>query len=138
MEETWGYDYLPDMGNGCTMTIPSRPKSKWLKMVFKIKHNGVYRACLVAKGFSQIPGVHFTQNFSPVVTAITFHVVLVCMLIENLDAIVIDVEAAFLYGKLDEELYMQIPPGYKEVFMNEDLNSIDSSYSNKHFMQLCR
>ena len=34
--------------------------SKW---VFKIKRNGVYRARLVAKGFSQIPGEDFMEHF---------------------------------------------------------------------------
>ena len=31
------------------------------------------------------------------------------MLIENFDAVVIDVETAFLYGNLEEEIYMEIP-----------------------------
>ena len=44
--------------------------SKW---VFKIKRNGVYRARLVAKGFSQIPGEDFTENFSPVINRRRFY-----------------------------------------------------------------
>ena len=47
--------------------------SKW---VFKIKRNGVYRARLVAKGFSQIPGEDFTENFSPVINDVTFRIIL--------------------------------------------------------------
>ena len=34
------------------------------RWVFKVKCNGVYCARLVAKGFSQIPGVDFTYNYS--------------------------------------------------------------------------
>ena len=86
----------------------------------------MYRACLVVKGSSQIPGVDFTENFSLVVNDITFHVALARMLIENLDAVVIDVETAFLYGKMEEEIYMAIPQGYKEVFPDEDTHSINS------------
>ena len=56
--------------------------SKW---VFKIKRNGVYRARLVAKGFSQIPGEDFTENFSPVINDVTFRIVLTKMILEELD-----------------------------------------------------
>ena len=52
--------------------------------VFKVKRNGVYCDRLVAKGFSQIPGVDFTDNYSPVVNDVTFRVVVERMIIENL------------------------------------------------------
>jgi hypothetical protein len=44
---------------------PSRRavKSKW---VFKLKVDGRYHARLVAKGFTQIPGLDFDETFSPV------------------------------------------------------------------------
>ena len=38
-------------------------KHKW---VLEIKQNGVFRARLVACGYSQVPGVDFTEVFSPV------------------------------------------------------------------------
>ena len=54
------------------------------RWVFKVKRNGVYHDRLVAKGFSQIPGVDFTDNYSPVVNDITFRVVVARIHIENL------------------------------------------------------
>ena len=54
------------------------------RWVFKVKRNGVYHARLVAKGFSQIPGVDFTDNYSPVVNDVIFRIVVTIMLIENL------------------------------------------------------
>ena len=52
--------------------------------VFKAKKNGVYHARFVAKGFSQIPGIDFTGNYSLVVNDLTFRIVVARMLIENL------------------------------------------------------
>ena len=54
------------------------------RWVFKVTHNGVYHARLVAKGFSQIPDMDFADNYSPVVNDVTFRVVVARMLIENL------------------------------------------------------
>ena len=54
------------------------------RSVFKVKRNGVYHTRLVAKGFSQIPGVDFTDNFSPVVNDVTFRIVVARIIIENM------------------------------------------------------
>ena len=91
--------------------------SKW---VFKIKRNGVYRARLVAKGFSQIPGEDFTENISLVINDVTFRIILTRMILEGLDAKVVDVNNAFLNGDLDHEIFMKIPEGYKECIQDYD------------------
>ena len=80
-----------------------------------VKRNGVYRARLVAKGFSQIPGVDFTDNYSPVVNDVTFRTVVARMIIENMKGKVVDIDNAFLNGDLEHEIYMKIPEGYDEV-----------------------
>ena len=41
---------------------------------------------------------------------------MVLRLIYNLQAVLLDVETAFLYGKFEEDIYMEIPTGYKEVY----------------------
>ena len=44
----------------------------------------MYHARLVAKGFSQIPGMDFTDNYFPVVNDVSFRVVVATIHIENL------------------------------------------------------
>ena len=94
------------------------------RWVFKVKCNGVYHARLVAKGFSQIPGMDFTFKYSPVVNDVTFRVVVARMLIENLKGKVVDIDNAFLNGDLEHEIYMKIPEGYDEV-INKDVDKED-------------
>jgi hypothetical protein len=93
------------------------------KWVFKKKKNGTYRARLVALGYSQVPGVDFTENYAPVVNDITMRVLLVLKMLHDWSGEIIDVETAFLYGELEEEIYMTIPKGLSEYSNGEDLNN---------------
>jgi Reverse transcriptase (RNA-dependent DNA polymerase) len=96
--------------------VPEGRKIIGCKWVFKKKRNGVQRARLVALGYSQVPGIDFSENFAPVIDDATFRLVLTLIQRENLEAYSLDVETAFLHGKLEEEIYMKKPKGYKEVF----------------------
>jgi Reverse transcriptase (RNA-dependent DNA polymerase) len=81
------------------------------KWVFDIKRNGVFRARLVACGYSQIPGVDFTEAYSPLINDVTFRTLLLIQLIFGLCAWLLDVQVAFLHGDLDELIYMFCPEG---------------------------
>ena len=83
-------------------------KNKW---IFKVKRNGVFRARLVACGYSQVPGVDFTESFAPVINDVSFRLMLIAKLVWNMTSTVVDIEMAFLHGDLDEEIYMDIPMG---------------------------
>ena len=82
------------------------------RWVFDIKPDGRKRACLVAKGFSQVEGIDFDQVFSPVVRFETVRLMLALASIENWHIEGIDVRSAYLYGKLNEEIYMKQPKGF--------------------------
>ena len=105
--------YLPgvqeDVRHGCVETCEKRdcPNDHRLvgcRWVFKVKRNGVYHARLVANGFSQISGMDFTDNYSPVVNDVTLRVVVSRMHIENLKGRVVDIDNAFLNGDLEQEI----------------------------------
>jgi hypothetical protein len=92
-------------------SMPPNRRMVGCKWVFKIKADGTYRARLVAQGFSQIPGVDFTENFAPVMNDETLRIMLLFMLLTNSESEQIDVETAFLYGELQELIYMMCPEG---------------------------
>ena len=79
--------------------IPNNRRCVKCKWVFKIKRNGVFRARLVACGYSQIPGVDFQENYAPVIHDVTWRILLVLMILMNLTGVLIDVECAFENSK---------------------------------------
>lgn len=85
------------------------------KWVFKIKGDGRYRARLVVKGYNQIPGVDFTESHSPVANDVTIRLLLVLVIIYHWMCETIDVETAFLYGLLQELVYLHLPDGINEI-----------------------
>ena len=92
--------------------LPKGKKVVRCKWVFKKKEEtlGVeeprYKARLVTKGYSQIPGVDFTDVFSPVVKHSSIRALLGIMAMHDLELEQLDVKTAFLHGELEEDIYM--------------------------------
>ena len=96
-----------DLGNllpGCTPV-----KGRW---VYAVKSDGRKKARFVAKGFTQIYGIDFEVTFSPVTRFETVQLLLSISVLEDWDIEVLDVKMAFLFGELDEEIYMEQPEGF--------------------------
>ena len=81
-------------------------KNRW---VFSVNTNGRKRARLVIKGYSQVQGIEFDEIFSPVICYESVHLMFALAILEGMYMMGLDVKTAFLYSKLDEEIYMTQP-----------------------------
>lgn len=98
--------------------LPKGRKAIGCKWVFKNKEdengNIVRRKTrLVAQGFSQKYGVDYDEVFAPVVRGATFRLLLSIAGVRNYQVKHYDVKTAFLNGRLEEEIFMKQPPGFK-------------------------
>jgi hypothetical protein len=71
-----------------------------------------FKSRFVVHGNKSKPGLHYTDTFAPTAESTTARVLLSLATVEDWEADQMDVSAAFLYGPLDEEIYMVPPPGY--------------------------
>ena len=72
---------------------------------------GVFRARLVACGYSQVPGIDFNKSVALVINDVSSRIMIIVKLIWKLQASIIDAETASLHDNLQEYIYMHIPEG---------------------------
>ena len=102
-----------------TWSVVAKPQNlkpiicKWVFKRKKDQNGNVtrYKARLVARGYSQIQGLDFTETFAPVVRFTTLLAFLKFVAINNWSIKQFDVERAYLNAILSEEIYMEAPPG---------------------------
>lgn len=85
------------------------------RWVFKIKDDGRHRARLVVRGCEQQKGVDFNETYSPVLHANLFRLLMALSVLGNYKILKFDIKTAFLYGHLDEEVYIKLPEGFENT-----------------------
>jgi Reverse transcriptase (RNA-dependent DNA polymerase) len=104
-----------------TWTLMSLPKGKkpvGCKWVYKIKYNSDvtierHKARLVAKCFTQTYGLDYQETFAPIAKMSTVRILLSIAVNLGWSLCQMDVKNTFLQGTLEEEVYMSLPPSYK-------------------------
>ena len=74
-----------------------------------------YKSRLVAKGFNQLEGIDYNETFSPIAQMNNIRTILSIASSYKWEIHQIDVKSVFLNGDLNEEIYMQQPPGFINV-----------------------
>ena len=82
-----------------------RVKKDWTGKVVKRKSR------LVVQGFHQREGIDYDETFAPVAKVTTFRLMLALSKVLNLEIHQLDVDSAFLYVDLDEDVYVKPPQG---------------------------
>ena len=88
------------------------------KWVFKNKldENGVItrnKARLVAKGYNQQEGIDYEETYAPVARLEAIRLLLAYASSLNFKLYQMDVKSAFLNGSIQEEVYVEQPPGFE-------------------------
>ena len=106
------------MNRGCWRVVrtPQGVRLIKSKYVYKIKKdwNGRIvkrKSRLVVQGFSQVEGVDYNETYAPVAKATTFRLMLALSKIFGLHLHQLDVDSAFPYADLEEDVYMTPVPG---------------------------
>jgi len=114
---------------GCWEVLPrsslpqnaSVMKSRW---TFRYKTNELGdlksvspRSRFVAKGYSQVQGLHYFENCAPVASFITIRLLFAFTSISNIQVLQYDMSVAFIHSKLDlthSPVYCECAEGYED------------------------
>jgi hypothetical protein len=102
------WDVVPRLEGNSILT------SKW---IYKMKHvvDGSikkYKEIFVARGFSQIEGVHYDETFAPVARYTSIQSIISLAASMGWKLHQMDVKTTFFNGEIDEEVYIENPEGF--------------------------
>jgi hypothetical protein len=113
------YDQLIQMGTWELVELPKERSLVSCKWVYRLKRDSKgnivkYKARLVAQGFSQKPGIDYTETYAPVMRTDLLQMLTAIATELDLEMHAMDVMGAYLNGKLEVDVYMRQPIGFDD------------------------
>ncbi|KAG8842179.1 hypothetical protein FRB96_006004 [Tulasnella sp. 330] len=110
---------LNKMGTWELMKLPAGRTAIGCRWVLALKFDAAgnlqrYKARLVAQGYTQIPSINYTETYSPTICLDSQRTIFTLATIYSYDIQQMDIKTAYLYGELEEEIYMRQPEGYND------------------------
>ena len=127
-----------------TYTLTEVPENKSIvggKWVFHVKgkpESPIYKARYVAKGYSQIQGIDYTETFSPTARMESVRTVMQIAAQNDFTLHQMDVKSAYLHAPIEEDVFVTQPEGYETANMvwklNKSLYGLKQSGRNWHIL----
>ncbi|GJV95282.1 putative ribonuclease H-like domain-containing protein [Tanacetum coccineum] len=100
--------------------LPNGKRAIGTKWVYRIKKDekGIViknKARLVTQGYTQEEGIDYDEVFAPVARIEAIRLFLAYASFKDFMLYQMDVKSAFLYGKIEEEVYVCQPPGFEDL-----------------------
>ncbi|GJZ97392.1 retrovirus-related pol polyprotein from transposon TNT 1-94 [Tanacetum coccineum] len=90
------------------------------------------KARLVAQGYTQEEGIDYDEVFAPVARIEEIRLFLAYASFKDFVVYQMDVKSAFLYGKIEEEVYVCLPPGFEDPDFPDRVYKVENALYGLH------
>ncbi|GKA49176.1 putative ribonuclease H-like domain-containing protein [Tanacetum coccineum] len=117
--------------------LPNGKRAIGTKWVFRNKKDerGIViknKARLVAQGYTQEEGIDYDEVFAPVARIEAIRLFLAYASFKDFVVYQMDVKSAFLYGKIEEEVYVCQPPGFEDPNFPDRVYKVEKALYGLH------
>ncbi|GJV91528.1 putative ribonuclease H-like domain-containing protein [Tanacetum coccineum] len=117
--------------------LPNGKRAIGTKWVYRNKKDerGIViknKARLVAQGYTQEEGIDYDEVFAPVARIEAIRLFLAYASFKDFVVYQMDVKSAFLYGKIEEEVYVCQPPGFEDPDFLDRVYKVEKALYGLH------
>ncbi|GJW33365.1 putative ribonuclease H-like domain-containing protein [Tanacetum coccineum] len=119
------------------MDLPNGKRAIGTKWVFKNKKDerGIViknKSRLVVQGYTQEEGIDYDEVFDHVSRIEAIRLFLACVSFKDFMVYQMDVKSAFIYGQIEEEVYVCQPPGFENPDFPDKVYNIEKALYGLH------